>query len=66
MADVAADARHKAEGKTTSVISFLALEAARRIDALFEIERTINCEGVELRRAVRQELSAPLVTVLEH
>jgi len=53
MADVAADACRKAEGKTTSVISPLALEAVRRIDALFEIERTINGESAERRRAVR-------------
>ena len=39
MADVAADACRKAEGNTTSVISPQALEAVRRIDALFEIER---------------------------
>jgi hypothetical protein len=65
MADVAADARRKAEGKTASVISPLALEAVRRIDALFEIERTINGQSAERRRAVRQELSAPLVTDLQ-
>jgi transposase len=62
MADVAADACRKAEGKTTSVISPLALEAVRRIDALFEIERTINGESAERRRTLRQELSAPFVT----
>ena len=45
-------------------ISPLALEAVRRIDRLFEIERTINGRTVEERRAVRQELSAPLVTEL--
>ena len=65
MADVAADACRKAEGKTTSVISPLALEAVRRIDALFEIERTINGESVERRRTLRQELSGPFVTDLE-
>ena len=65
MADVAADARRKAEGKTTSVISPLALEAVRRIDALFDIERSINGQSAERRRAVRQELSAPLVADLE-
>jgi len=65
MADVAADACRKAEGKTTSVISALALEAVRRIDALFEIERTINGESAERRRTLRQELSAPFVTDLE-
>jgi transposase len=65
MADVAAAARRKAEGKTTSVISPLALEAVRRIDALFEIERAINGHSAEQRRAIRQELSAPLVADLE-
>jgi hypothetical protein len=47
------------------VISPLALEAVRRIDALFDIERAINGESAERRRAVRQELSAPLVADLE-
>jgi transposase len=64
-ADAAAAARRKAEGKTTSVISPLALEAVRRIDALFDIERAINGESAERRRAVRHELSAPLVADLE-
>jgi hypothetical protein len=65
MADVAAAARRKAEGKTTSVISPLALEAVRRIDALCEIERAINGQSAEQRCAVRQELSAPLLADLE-
>jgi transposase len=65
MADVAAAARRKAEGKTISVTSPLALEAVRRIDALFDIERAINGHSAEQRRAVRQELSAPLVADLE-
>jgi hypothetical protein len=46
------------------VISPLALEAVRRIDALFEIERGINGETPERRRAVRQERSVPLVADL--
>jgi hypothetical protein len=65
MADVTADARRKAKGSTISVISPLALEAVRRIDALFDIERTLNRQSAEQRRAVRQELSAPLVADLE-
>jgi transposase len=65
LADIAANARRKAQGKTAGVISPLALEAVRRIDALFEIERSINGESAERRRAVRQELSAPLVADLE-
>ncbi len=65
MADLAENARRKAQGKTTAVISPLALDAVRRIDALFDIERTINGQSAERRRAVRQELSAPLVADLE-
>jgi len=65
MADVAENARRKAQGKTPAAISPLAVEAVRRIDALFEIERTINGQRAEQRRAVRQEVSAPLVADLE-
>jgi hypothetical protein len=65
LADLAANARRKAQGKTTAVISPLALEAVRRIDALFDIERSINGQSAERRRAVRQEASAPLVADLE-
>src|SRR6478752_5220232 len=65
LADVAANARRKAQGKPASVISPLALEAVQRIDALFDIERAINGQSTERRRAVRQELSAPLIVDLE-
>ncbi|MDA9393135.1 hypothetical protein WN73_21770 [Bradyrhizobium sp. CCBAU 45394] len=65
MADLAENARRKVQGKKPAVISPLALEAVRRIDALFEIERGINGETPERRWAVRQELSAPLVADLE-
>jgi transposase len=65
LADIDANARRKAEGKTAGVISPLALEAVRRIDALFEIERSINGDSSERRRGVRQELSAPLIADLE-
>ena len=65
MADITANARRKAQGKTTAVISPLALEAVRRIDALFDIERSINGQSAERRCAVRQESSAPLVADLE-
>ena len=64
MADLAENARRKAQGKTSAVISPLALEAVRRIDALFEIERAINGQSADQRKAVRQELSAPLVADL--
>ena len=64
MADIAANARRNAQSKTTSVISPLAVEAVRRIDALFAIERSINGASAERRRAVRQEVSAPLIADL--
>ena len=64
MADLAENARRKAQGKTPGVISPLALEAVRRIDALFDIERSINGQSAEQRRSVRQKLSAPLVADL--
>jgi transposase len=65
MADLAENARRKAQGKQPAVISPLALEAVCRIDALFEIERGINGETPGRRKAVRQELSAPLIVDLE-
>jgi transposase len=65
LADIEASARRKAQGKTPAVISPLAFEAVRRIDALFEIERAINGRSAEERQAVRQKLSAPLVADLE-
>ena len=64
LADIAEGARRKAQGRKPLVISPLALEAVRRIDALFDVERTINGESAERRRAVRQERSAPLVAEL--
>jgi transposase len=65
LADIEASARRRAEGKAPAPISPLALEAVRRIDALFEIERSINGRSAEERLAVRRELSAPLVATLE-
>jgi transposase len=43
----------------------IAIEAVRRIDGLFAIERAINGMTAEGRRAVRAERSRPLVTALE-
>ena len=59
MADLAENARRKAQGNKPAVISPLALETVRRIDALFEIERTINGQSAEQRQV---QLSAPLVS----
>src|SRR5271157_1708422 len=64
MADLAENARRKAAGKKEIPLSPIAIEVVRRIDALFEIERMINGQSAEQRRAVRQELSAPLVANL--
>jgi hypothetical protein len=65
LADLTQNARRVAEGKAAQVISPIALEAVRRIDALFEIERGINGQNAEQRRAVRQSVSAPLVAAFE-
>src|SRR4029079_895437 len=65
LADLAAKSRRKAQGKPASVISPLALEAVRRIDALFAIEREINGHSAAERLAVRRARIAPLITELE-
>jgi transposase len=65
LADIEAAARRKAQRRTPPVISPMALEAVQRIDALFDIERTINGLPAEQRLAVRQQKSAPLVDALE-
>ena len=57
LADIEKNAR-EIKGKPVSPI---ALEAVRRLDALFEIERAINGRGADERRAVRQEKSKPLL-----
>jgi len=43
----------------------LAIEAVRRIDAIFDVEREINGLSAEKRHAIRQVRVAPLVTSLE-
>ncbi len=62
LADIAANARR---GKQAPAISPIALEAVKRIDALFEIERSINGLSASERLRVRQEQSAPLVASLK-
>ena len=61
LADVESNARKKAQGQPPSFISPIALEAVRRMDALFEIERAGNGLAADPRKAARQERSAPLV-----
>ncbi|MCA1544350.1 hypothetical protein ACM43_11070 [Bradyrhizobium sp. CCBAU 45321] len=58
LADIEKAARDGQKGKPVSPI---ALEAVRRLDALFEIERAINGRSADGRRAVRQEQSKPLL-----
>jgi transposase len=65
LADVETAERNKAEGKSAKAISPLALEAVRRMDELFAIERDIRGKSAEERLAVRMERSAPLVAGLE-
>jgi transposase len=62
LADIAANARR---GKKAAAISPIALEAVKRIDALFDIERGINGQNAAQRLRMRRELSAPLVAALQ-
>ena len=62
LADVAHNARR---GKGAKPISPIALEAVKRIDALFTIERDINGLSAAERLAVRQEKSKPLLAEME-
>jgi transposase len=43
----------------------VAIEAVQRIDAILDVERTLDGLSIEQRRAVRQERIAPLVADLE-
>ena len=58
LADIAASARR---GSGAAPVSPIALEAVRRIDALFAIERDINGMSAAERHRVRQEQLRPLV-----
>ncbi|WP_244621014.1 IS66 family transposase, partial [Bradyrhizobium yuanmingense] len=62
LADIAANARRD---KNAAAISPIALEAVKRIDALFNIERGINGQSAEERLRMRKEQSAPPLTALE-
>lgn len=58
LADIAGNVR---KGKPAHQISPVALEAVKRIDAIFDIERKINGLDADARLAARQELARPLV-----
>jgi transposase len=62
LADIAANARR---GKEAAAISPIALEAVKRIDALFDIERGINGLSADERQRARAERSAQIVADLE-
>ena len=59
-----ADVTAKARG-ALSVLAPLAVEAVKRIDAIFDVEREINGRSIEERLAVRRGRVAPLVADLE-
>ncbi|MFG1289818.1 IS66 family transposase [Xanthobacter versatilis] len=58
LADIAASARR---GPGAAPVSPIALEAVKRIDALFDIERGISGLSAKARRDARQAQSRPLV-----
>jgi transposase len=62
LADIAANARR---GKDAWPISPIALEAVKRIDLVFDIEREIKGLSAEERLAAQRLRSAPLVAALE-
>jgi len=62
LADIAANAKRR---KNTEPISPIALEAVKRIDALFDIEREISGLAASERQDRRRRDSRPLVDALE-
>jgi hypothetical protein len=65
LADVETAAIRQARGEKPKPVYPLALEAVRRIDTLFDIERDINGFSADERLAIRQARSAPIVAELE-
>jgi len=53
------------QGARPGIVSPIALEAVKRIDVLFDIERTVNGLTAAERLAIRQEQSAPRIADLE-
>ena len=60
-----ADLKKQARSKKQLVISPMALEAVKRIDVLFDIERAINGRPAEERLKIRKEKSTLLMAELE-
>ena len=65
LADIESRARRRASSKTPSPISLLALEAVRKIDTLFDIERSIKGRDAASRQTARQKQSAHVIADLE-
>ncbi|MDO5527886.1 MAG: IS66 family transposase [Paracoccus sp. (in: a-proteobacteria)] len=63
MADIRGNARKK---KPAYEISPIALEAVKRIDAIFDVEREINGMDADARLAVRKQRSRPLAEDLRN
>ena len=61
LADVEGAARKKSRREHAASVYPIALEAVQKLDALFEIERTINGRPPAERLAVRKEHSTPLM-----
>ena len=53
------------QGQLPFPLSPIAIEVVRRIDSLFEIERSINGKSAQERLEVRRRLSRPLVEDLQ-
>ena len=64
LADIARAAASRSQGNPAN-LSPLALEAVRRIDAIFVVERTLNGLPTDQRRQLRAAHVAPLVEALE-
>lgn len=65
LADIAVGAAKGRPGKIPPPISPLAVEAVKRIDAMFDLERGINGKRPDDRLAARKEQVAPLVAARE-
>ena len=61
LADVEGAARRKSRHERAGLVYPIALEAVQRLDALFDIERTILGKSAAERLATRTELSKPLM-----
>jgi transposase len=61
LADVDGTAHKRSRGERTGMIYPIALKAAKRLDALFDIERAVNGRPAAERLVVRQKLSALLM-----